>query len=601
MECQLNTLQRCPSEYHLDRSLNSLPRDLDETYERMLCNIDDQFIADARRIFTLLCFASRPLTVQELIEGIAVEINHPAGFNYKRRLKDYSDIHEICPGFIDISFGPGRDYSQVEDSEEEQEEKIPTVRIAHLSVQEYFISGRIQQSKARPFGLISHTAHAEIAKICLIYLLEDGLSSSKYHQGGLKEYPLAEYAAEQWYHHYNSAEHLAIESDQLIVRLFERKESFVTWVRLYDVDQVAWNRKLFLGRKPDGIASPPYYASLLGLERFLQVLINPQRSRSGSAPIESSTTTSKSSKIINVAEGNHGSALQAAAREGHERVVQLLLDSGAEVNGASGEHCTALRGASEGGHIAVVQLLLDRGADVNAGSEGYEAALYAASEGNHAAIVQLLLERGADVNASKKRSDTALQAASYGGDETIVHLLLDKGADVNAPGNGTLGTALQAASHGVHENIVRLLMEKGADVNAHSGFYGTALQTASVKGDETIVHLLMDRGADINARSCGSSGPALQEASGHGHETIVQLLLDRGADVNAHTDPPWGTALQAAATWGYLAIVQLLLDRGAAVVNARGNQGYDTALKAASRKGHNAIVQLLRNKGAETL
>lgn len=49
----------------------------------MLCNIDDHLIEDARRILTLLCFAARPLTVPELIDGIAVEIEGSIGLNPK--------------------------------------------------------------------------------------------------------------------------------------------------------------------------------------------------------------------------------------------------------------------------------------------------------------------------------------------------------------------------------------------------------------------------------------------------------------------------------------------------------------------------------------
>ncbi|KAL8991075.1 MAG: hypothetical protein Q9169_007954, partial [Polycauliona sp. 2 TL-2023] len=68
-----NTDNRVVSDI-LNKVLGSLPESLDETYERMLCNIDGYLAEDARRILTLLCFASRPLKVEELIDGVAVEI-----------------------------------------------------------------------------------------------------------------------------------------------------------------------------------------------------------------------------------------------------------------------------------------------------------------------------------------------------------------------------------------------------------------------------------------------------------------------------------------------------------------------------------------------
>ena len=124
----------------------------------MLCNIDDYLIKDARRILTLLCFAPRPLTVREVIDGVAVELNNSIGLNRKRRLQDSNDIREICIGFIDI--GLGADHT----SETYREEELtPTVRIAHFSVQEYLESERIQYQKAAIFSLTSITAYAEIA------------------------------------------------------------------------------------------------------------------------------------------------------------------------------------------------------------------------------------------------------------------------------------------------------------------------------------------------------------------------------------------------------------------------------------------------------
>ena len=47
---------------------------LDETYKRMLVGIDTHCQERAQRILTLLCFSSRPLSVIEIIEAIAVDI-----------------------------------------------------------------------------------------------------------------------------------------------------------------------------------------------------------------------------------------------------------------------------------------------------------------------------------------------------------------------------------------------------------------------------------------------------------------------------------------------------------------------------------------------
>ena len=51
---------------------------------------------------------------------------------------------------------------------------------------------------------------------------------------------------------------------------------------------------------------------------------------------------------------------------GCEKIVQLLLDKGADINAQGGHYGNALQAASTGAHEKIVQLLLDNGADVNA-------------------------------------------------------------------------------------------------------------------------------------------------------------------------------------------------------------------------------------------
>lgn len=193
----------------------------------MLCNIDQDLVKDARRILILLCFASRPLTLRELIEGIAVEINEPLGLDKDCRLEDYDDIHDICPGLIDINLAPDQT------SEAYNERKLlQTVQIAHFSVQEYLESNRIRHQRAAIFGMTSATAHAEIAQICLVYLLEYDFARSELDHSILEEYPLAHFAAMYWYHHYERTTDSASGLDHLVSRLFQQKGAFMAWVKL---------------------------------------------------------------------------------------------------------------------------------------------------------------------------------------------------------------------------------------------------------------------------------------------------------------------------------------------------------------------------------
>ncbi len=105
VEYQFTALDSCArSKRHLDTLLASLPRSLDATYERMLLNISAESVEDARRILTMLCCATRPLTLQEVIEAVAVELGNDPRLNIDGRLDDEGEIHRICPGLIEIDF-----------------------------------------------------------------------------------------------------------------------------------------------------------------------------------------------------------------------------------------------------------------------------------------------------------------------------------------------------------------------------------------------------------------------------------------------------------------------------------------------------------------
>jgi ankyrin repeat protein len=89
--------------------------------------------------------------------------------------------------------------------------------------------------------------------------------------------------------------------------------------------------------------------------------------------------------------------------------VRLLIEKGANIEAKASNGWTALRWASSNGHEAVVKLLLEKGADV-----------------------ELLLEKGADVDAKDRAGKTALQRAAENGHEAVVKLLVEKGADIDA-------------------------------------------------------------------------------------------------------------------------------------------------------------------------
>ena len=574
VECHFDAFKRCPrTGNHLDKCLRSLPHNLDETYERILCSIDENYVHDARRILTLLCFSNRPLTVAELADAYAVDIDK-LHLRLEDRNLDNDSIREICQGLVEIS---------AEEGEMAKERADPIARIPHFSVQDYLESDRIGQHKALSFSLNSESGHALLSQVCLIYLLQMKSCKSKQDEAMI-EFPLAQYAAESWFRHYEKAAGVRSRIDPLVLELFlDSTGSFKSWISLCDVDKQPGST-VQIQPTSDGMATPVYLASFLGLHWLLETLLADDREENG---------TTKS--LVNERSGFFGNALQAASFNGHKNVVQTLLDKGAHVNSQGGHFGNALQAASYNGHESVVQLLLNNGIDINIPGGEFGSALLGASYNGHMAVVQMLLNQGADRNTQLSVLGNSLQVASWRGHADLVQILLENGvASVNASG-GKYGSAVQAASYNGHRTVVRILLDAGADINTQSGRFGYPLQAAALRGQEEIVQMLLEQGASINAVG-GRFGSALQAASLRGHEKSVQMLLERRADPNIQYGR-LGNALQAASWRGHLNVVQMLLETDAKVNTLSGQ--YGSALQAASLSGHEEVVQILLDNGAD--
>lgn len=137
--------------------------------------------------------------------------------------------------------------------------------------------------------------------------------------------------------------------------------------------------------------------------------------------------------------------LQAAAKMGHEAVVNLLLECGAEINPKDLKDIgvTPLYRAISAGHQRVVELLLDWGANINVDTFG-ETALKCAVRTNHKEIVCLLLERGATFTAINDYS-ISLQQAVDEGREAIIGLLVQWGEEKQELIHGIPWTKLEIA------------------------------------------------------------------------------------------------------------------------------------------------------------
>lgn len=94
-------------------------------------------------------------------------------------------------------------------------------------------------------------------------------------------------------------------------------------------------------------------------------------------------------------EGN--TPLMYGCAGGHEEVVRVLLEAGANVEDHNENGHTPLMEAASAGHVPVAKILLEHGAGINTHSNEFkESALTLACYKGHLEMVRFLLEAGAD-------------------------------------------------------------------------------------------------------------------------------------------------------------------------------------------------------------
>jgi len=99
--CQLESIRHCVKLRGLREALSSLPKTLDETYERILQDMESRGqLQDAITVLRWLCFSPRPLRLSEVVEVLAVETGDGGGFFPDERLPDPAGVMVVCSSLI---------------------------------------------------------------------------------------------------------------------------------------------------------------------------------------------------------------------------------------------------------------------------------------------------------------------------------------------------------------------------------------------------------------------------------------------------------------------------------------------------------------------
>ncbi|KAK6430778.1 hypothetical protein LTR95_013064 [Oleoguttula sp. CCFEE 5521] len=385
------------------------------------------------------------------------------------------------------------------------------VRLAHFSVREYLTSDRLCIPKYRLRMVASHDMLASTCLVCLLqnYSLQHYDVSAKVRSWGAR---LFRYAADSWGIHAKASGEFSELQNELVHELL-----------VMDFSALEATIEAMSHRLPyDGL----HLASFFGLSRAATRLledpsINVDASHAGYGTALHVASDGNHPEIVRILLDRGANvnsrcgypdrtALYVAAELNFPEIAVILLDRGADSNATVESYGSALRTASRLGHYKVVEHLVNHGADVHLPSViDSEVSLLAASRSGFAETVRVLLDHGADVESPNGFGDTALLVASHEGHLSVMKVLLARGADVNQFDRGQFhGNALLAAfqdNQRRRDEVVELLLYYGADPDVHRRFW-----------------IYTSRGR------CYHQNP-LQAAVGEGYEAIAQMLRDKNA------------------------------------------------------------------------
>lgn len=557
MSCQLESLRKCLRPSNARQTLKVLPKTLDDTYDRILLNTDEEYFSEAFRALTWLLFSARPLWLDELAEVMTIEPSSSPAFDPDERLFNPESALTLLSSLIVVVPKGTR----------------KEIHLAHYSVKEYLSSPRASQSSASRFTIGHLQANERIMESCLHYMMcakaacteierphvDDGLERALKYTDirpdpwklQLKSrFPLLDYACTKWFFHAGAAKTESVM--QLAAQFLDSEDDVNFWTRFFDPDEdgLMLDGGLKRHKEPNGSRASIYFAACLGLGDLVAFLLG-----NGADP--------------NTKGGKYGNALQVASLKTHAGIVSTLLGAGANVNAKVGLLGNALQAACLSGSTEIVTLLVRAGADLN--MEGYFPCTLGAVVGslnpNPDVVLGILRHSTFDAQAPTPYSDYQYwrsQAQGWEVQKEPLPLEYSRSSvrtRFYVPTEDTrrwlLRWAVIKGHHAVaRELLTRYPMVKLFDLTglkqSTSGIYNVAISYRPNKSllfeavfyqrdnvVEKIMGLLFDSDNSQAISEQDDEGrSALYWACFKRSERTARLLLSNGADI--HVEGPWG-------------------------------------------------------------
>ncbi|KAL6411850.1 nacht and ankyrin domain protein [Ilyonectria robusta] len=360
--------------------LSQLPSGVFDAYEKILSRSQNE--KRARYLLQIIIAATRPLTLDEVNYSLALQEQEFRSYdglksrlwrpeNFKRTVKN------LCGLFVSV-------YDN-------------KVSLMHQTAREFLTSPELQNVWQGSIDV--PLAHSTIFVSCVRLLSLKDLDMTAQGTSGSKALPFISYAAMNWTLHYKSQDgskrDAFLQNARELCRI--SKGHIPTWVKVYRAYiPLPWSHLFHW--------TDLTLTSYFGL---LEVAVH---------------IVSCEDVDVNSRGGYFGTAVKAAAAQGHSELVQTLLRRGADYDTGGGHFRTALLAAASNGHPRTVRCLLNSGAKVT-----QEVVMAAARNFDGGKTLALLLEiRGDEIQITP---EVIVAAAGNSSGERTIALLLEARRD----------------------------------------------------------------------------------------------------------------------------------------------------------------------------
>jgi len=234
---------------------------------------------------------------------------------------------------------------------------------------------------------------------------------------------------------------------------------------------------------------------------------------------------------------NNNTALHAAAKEGHEDIVYMLLINGWNVDALNKKSNTPLHFAAEKGYPAIVDLLIRKGANPNVPNfQGFTPFSLAAAKdrpsntiSKFGRVMEVLIDRGANIASSdiekcSEQMSNFLKQTQTKRDEAFQRIDSSREEHLSPE----IKKAMLDGETGLVSWLIRTFKEYIVDEKEGNNLLNFAIE----KGKIEIVKSMLILG--VNATLANDEGiTAVHIAAQYGHEKIIDLLYRKGANCDA--------------------------------------------------------------------